>query len=196
MRGGNPTVEQAGLGKNKTAGAIGGEHGAPLMLTAQRDQERLYDLEPGKKALDVGDERTWHDHRIRDRPRVDRAIDGDHLAGGRPHRLAVKRLDPPLQHRFAGAMALPFRPHDIGRGEDVDCAGHARGEDAVIDPDAYERHGTEWPILPVYGQYCHSEFDWRKLADSAGAVWGSCHAGPPAGTVPVVAAAAACRHQR
>src|SRR5262245_9184359 len=79
MRGGNAAIEQTGFSKDEAAGAIRGQQGAALMLTAERDAEGLQDIGSCEKAFDIGDEWTRHDHGIRGRSCVDRTIHGHDL---------------------------------------------------------------------------------------------------------------------
>ena len=58
----NAAVEQARFGEDETAGAVGGKQGAALVLATQRGEQRLQDIRPFKKPLDVGDEGAGHDH--------------------------------------------------------------------------------------------------------------------------------------
>ena len=98
MRGRDAAVEQAGLGENEAAGAIGREQRAAFVLAAQRGEQRARARSGCSKKRSIlamnGPVTITASAAVR---RIDRTIDGDDLTGRGLHRLAVERLDAPLQ---------------------------------------------------------------------------------------------------
>ena len=84
------------------------------MLAAQRGKQRLQELRPVEKPLDIGEEGPCHDHRIGGGSGADRAIHADDLTGRGLHRLAVERFDAPREQRRGAAAMAVFVGPDLG----------------------------------------------------------------------------------